>query len=420
MALLSTAGTNAIDLAVAGTYRQDQSELLLSALYLDPSFLGTLQGGEGFSGNSMVKIWNEEALNPSIVTELTPGGMNNSQTTMLVSAADAVVIDNGTVLADTGISGGLAASERIQVIGKAPAAAGNYTLQVVRAAQSGPSATSHAADATFAILSQALPMNSDLGTDRTKPRLPHYNYLQREDINVNLGSEAIDSSLLGYTPGVPNEFSKQIKNRMAEKFIIMNRTYLYGIGTPGDGSTGTSAGNNSTAWGIIPMLGGSGGDYNTTAEVYDYSAHYGAGQLDQAINDVNETNFSNGVRCDYIYLPSPASRSISRLYKDQIRLVQDETTRGFFVKKLQTDLGNEVTLIVDQYLSRVNGSIDMVMVDSSRIRLCPFENEYMSYITSPSFRDGDAARCVIKTTLEVRNTGSDTGQAHTYMSNVSV
>jgi len=419
LALLQTSGTNSIDLAIAGTYRQDQSELLLSALYLDPSFLGTLQGGEGFSGNAATKIWNEESLNPSVVTELTPGGMTAIQNTMLVSASDSTVIDNDTVLADVGIAGGISASERIQVIGKGPVTAGNVTLQVVRAAQGGPAATVHASDAVFAILSQALPMNSDLGADKTRPRVPHYNYLQREDINVNLGSEAIDSSLLGYTPGVPNEFSKQIRNRLAEKFIILNRSFEYGIGTPGDGSAGQTAGNNSTAWGLIPMLGGNGG-YNSTSVVYDYSAHYGPGQLDQALNDVNESQFTNGVRCDYVYLPSPASRSIARLYKDQIRLVQDETTRGFFVKKFQTDMGNELTLIVDQYLSRVNGSIDMAVVDSGRIRLCPFENEFMSYITSPSFRDGDAARCIIKLTLEVRNTGSDTGQAHTYMKNVAV
>jgi len=419
LSLLQTSGTNAIDLAVAGTYRQDQSELLLSALYLDPSFLGTLQGGEGFSGNAAVKIWNEESLNPSQVTELTAGGMTSTQNFMVVSASDATVVDNGTVFADLGIAGGISASERIQVIGKGPVNNGKVTLQVVRAAQNGPAATAHGTDATFAILSQALPMNSDLGADKTRPRIPHYNYLQREDINVNLGSEAIDSSLLGYTPGVPNEFVKQIKNRLAEKFITLNRNYEYGIGTPGDGTTGQTAGNNSTAWGLIPMLGGNSG-YNSTAVVYDYSAHYGPGQLDQAINDVNETLFTNGVRPDYVYLPSPASRSIARLYKDQIRLTQDETTRGFFVKKFQTDMGNELSLIVDQYLSRINGSIDMVMVDSGRIRLCPYENEFMSYITSPSFRDGDAARCIIKTTLEVRNTGSDAGQAHFYMQNVSV
>lgn len=419
MAGLSAVGTNSVDLAVAGTYRQDQSEMLFSALYLDPSFLGTLQGGEGFSGNAAVKIWNEEALNPSVVTELTGGGMTVGQTTVLVSSSDATVLDNGTILADSGITGGISASERIQVVGKGPAVGGNVTVTVVRGAQSGPAATTHAASATLVIIASPLPMNSDLGSDKTRPRVQHYNYLQREDINVNLGAEAIDSSLLGYTPGVTNEFTKQIKNRLLEKFISLNRTFLYGIGTAGDGTTGSVAGNNSTAWGLLPMLGSNSG-YNSTASVYDYSTNYGAGQLDQAINDNNETLFTNGVRPDYLYLPSTAARSVARLFKDQIRLVQDETTRGFYVKKITTDLGNELSLIIDQYLSRTNGSIDMVMVDSGRIRLCPYENEAMSYITSPSFRDGDAARCLIKLTLEVRNTGSDVGQAHQYIKKVSV
>lgn len=423
MPLLSSVGTNSVDLAIDGTYRQDQSELLLSALYLDPSFLGSLQGGEGFSGNARVKIWNEESLNPSTVTLLNAGGINGAAVSITVSNADAVVLENGTVLGDTGISGGLSASERMQITGIGPAnsgGAGNTLVAIVRAVQGGPVATGHAQNAVLAVLSQSLPMNSDLGADRTRPRIPHYNYLEYEDINVNLGREAIDSSLLGYTPGVPNEFTKQILNRLKEKFITLNRTFEYSLGDPGNGTPGSVAGDNATAWGLVPMLGGGGSLYNSTSTVYDYSAHYGPGQIFQAVNDVNETLFENGVRPDYLYCPAPAARSISSTFKDMIRLVQDETTRGFFVKRIQTDLGNELDIIVDPYLSSTNGSIDMLVVDSGRIRICPWQGSFMEYITSPSFRDGDAARCVIRMTMEARNTGSDSGQAHYYMEKVSV
>ena len=424
MPLPFASGTTNIDLAVPGTFRLNQSELLLSALYQDPSTIGFLQIGEGFVAADGVHRWNEEALNPSTVTDLTPGGLDNVQTTMVVVAADAAVLDVGSILADEGATGGLALSERIAVVGRGPVDGfGNVTLQIVRGAQT-TTPTTHDALATWAIIAQPIPDNSDLGADKTRPLIPHYNILQRQDINVNLGSEVIRAAADGVYPGVNNMIHKQINNRLAELKRILNRSVLYGIGTVGDGSisaAGVLAGNNSTAWGMIPMLDPAiSTGYNADATVYDYSAHYGPGLLDQATNDVNELAFDNGVLDDYLLLPAPGARSFARLYQDRIRLVQDDTTRGMFVKKFMTDLGNELSLVVDPYLNRVNGNIDMVLLDSRRWAICPFDNAFMTYITSPSFRAGDAARCIVSYTLEGRNTGSDSGQASFYMSNVSV
>lgn len=417
MALLLPSGTTSVDLAVAGTYRQDISDLLMAPLYLDPSSLGTWQWGEGFSGNAAFQQWNEEALNPSQVTDATVGGLQIGVINMVLSASDASVLDIGNVLADGGVTGGLAASERIQILGKGAVSGGQVTLSVLRGAQ-GTTPQNHAAGAIWLIISQAIGMNSDLGADKTRPRVPKGNYVQREDINVNLAAEVIDSSLQGYTPGVPNEFTKQIKNRVLEKMIILNRSFLYGIGTPGDGTTGVTAGNYSTAWGVIPML--SNTNFNSSSAAYNFATKWNAGQLADAINDVNGILFGAGVRPDYIYTPVLGAQSIAQQFKDQIRLVQDETTRGFYVNKIRTLLANELQVIVDGYLSNINGSIDMIIMDSSRMRLRAYEGEAMTLITSPSFRDGDAARIVIKLSAELRNTGSDTGQAHYYVQNVSV
>lgn len=429
MALLIPSGTTSVDLAVSGTYRQDISDLLLGPLYVDPSTLGTLQLGESFSGNSLVKNWNEESLNQSVVTDLTGAGQTSSSTSLLVSASDASVLDIGTVLADgTGNAtvNGIAGSERVQVTGKGAISGGNVTITISRAMSGGPAATAHATNAKWYILGTPVPGNSDLGPDKTKPRVNHYNYGQRFRTDVNLAKEVLVSALSGFTPGIPNEMTKQLKNRLLEQRILLNRSVLYGVGGPGDGVSGSTSGNNATSWGLIPMLGGTGGAYNSTASVYNYANgglnvnSWSPGQLMDAINDANGILFVNGVRSDYLYCSVLSAQSIAKTMSDNIRVTQDETTRGFSVKKLLLLLGNEVQIIIDPYLSNLNGYLDMLLIDSSRVRLCPYDGGFLDLITSPSFRHGDACSLVLTSTLEVRNTGSDTGQAHVYFSNVSV
>lgn len=420
MAVLIDSGTNAIDLAIAGTYRQDISDLLLAPLWVDPSYLGILQTGEGFSGNAAVCNWNEEALNPSQFADLTSGGISPSDATIKVTAAQANALDVGNILADTSAAvGGLQGSERVQIIAKGVPTGSPATvlLTISRGVAPGPAAQTHAQGAVWQLIGQPIGMNSDLGPDKTLPRIPKYNYIQREDINVNLGSEVIDSSLLGYTPGIPNEFTHQIMNRVLEKLIVLDVTALYGLGSPGDGTSGVTAGNNSTQWGAIPMLNGT---YNSTSTVIDFSSQFGVGQMLQLVNYVNGLAYAAGVRLDYIVCGvGPALALAQVIPQDQIRLVQDESTRGFSVRKILTGLGNELQIIIDPYISAVNGAADMLFIDSGRIRNRPYENEWMTLITSPSFRDGDAARMLIKFSNEVRNTGTDTGQAHYLVKNVS-
>lgn len=416
MALLIASGTNAIDLAVAGTYRADISDLLLAPLYVDPSWLGCLQLGEGFSGNSGVCNWNEEALNPSQFADTTSGGQTTTSTSLTFTAAQANAIDVGNILADTSAAvGGIGQSERVQVVAKGvpTGSPATVSITVARAVQ-GTSATTHAQNAIWQVVSQAIGMNSDLGPDKTLPRVPKYNYVQREDLNVNLGSEAIDSSLNGYTPGIPNEFAHQMTNRLLEKMVILDVSALYGIGTPGDGTSGQTAGNNSTMYGAVPFLNGT---YNSTSLVTDYTTQASPAAL---VNYINGLAYSNGVRPDYIVTGVGFGTALNQvLPQDQIRMVQDETTRGFSVRKVMTALGNELSILIDPNLSNANGAADVLIVDSGRVRLRPFEGELMSLITSPSFRDGDAARIIIKLSQEWRNTGSDTGQASWYVKNVS-
>jgi len=285
----------------------------------------------------------------------------------------------------------------------------------VQRAVQGTSIQTHTQGAVWQTISQQVGMNSDLGPDRTLPRIPKYNYLQREDLNVNLGSEIIDSSLAGYTPGIPNEFTHQIMNRILEKMVIWNVSSLYGIGSPGDGTSGVTAGNASTMWGTIPFFNN---QYSATLSpaptttAFNFASSFGVGQVANMLNTVNNTLYQAGVRPDYVVCGTGMALSIAQFIpQDQIRLVQDESTRGFSVNKVLLGLGNEVTIIVDPYISNTNGSADLLVLDSGRIRMRPYKNEYMTLLTSPSFRDGDAARILMKMSLEVRNTANDAGQA---------
>jgi hypothetical protein len=45
--------------------------------------------------------------------------------------------------------------------------------------------------------------------------------------------------------------------------------------------------------------------------------------------------------------------------------------------------------------------------------------QFFYVVTSPSFRDGDAVRCLSKWSVEVRNTGTDSGFASLAVQNLS-
>ncbi len=427
MALLIPSGSNSIDVAVAGTYRQDISDLMLAPLYADPSFLGTFQSGEDFSGNAAVANWNEEALNPSSFADTTSGGQNNTDvtSTLKFTAQQANAIDVNNYLADTSAdAGGIGQSEKVQIVSKAqPSGSPATVLVTVTRAVLSSTIQAHDQSAIWQVIGQPIGMNSDLGPDRTLPRVPRFNYLQREDMNVNLGSEIIDSSLANYTPGIGNEFTHQMKNRILEKMIIWNVASLYGIGSPGDGTAGVTSGNGSTFWGAIPAFNGAFsaaqvGAPSTTA--INYATSYGVGQSYQFVNYVNALLYQAGVRPDLIVCGTGFGGSLAQaIPSDQIRMVQDETTRGFSVRRIMTILGNELDILIDPYISNGNGAADVLIVDSGRYRMRPYKNEYMTLLTSPSFRDGDAARIIMKMGMEWRNVASDTGQSGYLGYNVS-
>ncbi len=75
-------------------------------------------------------------------------------------------------------------------------------------------------------------------------------------------------------------------------------------------------------------------------------------------------------------------------------------------------MANEHRIINEIYLPDASGKGRVIVADLGRMRLRPYRNSFLYTIRAPSFRDGDAVRCLSKFTFEIRNTGSDVGQSH--------
>lgn len=361
-----------------------------------------------------VTQWDEDRLNTDFVTDTTSGGQNStdSQSNLLVSLADAAVVDIGSILADMSTTvGGVAQGEQVRVL-----AVNGQTVTVSRG-YGGSTKTTHAQGAQWSIIGQPTIENSDLGRDKSRPRVRKINYVQRHEINVNLSSEVIMRSRRGYTPGIADELEYQFYQRTQEILRLWNKTLIYMKGDPGTtGTTGVSGGDYSTMFGLRAMLDGT---FNSTSSVIDFAASYTAGQIDLAINKANKTLYRNGATPDWCLGGPNAAEDVGKLYDDRIRIQQDDTTRGFAAMYFRTSLANELRMLLDGFVQDGSPVGDLFVLDSGRIRIRPQADMFYYVITAETLRDGDAIRALSKMSLEVRNTGSDIGQAHQLIKNVS-
>lgn len=417
MALVEGAGTSATALAAAGTTRIDISEFLAANLVLANNFAGALRVGPEFAGNNQVLTWNEDRLNADFVTDLTAGGVSATAGAITVSQSDAGITPVGTVLVDAAVAGGIGTGEQMQVTGTTYSG-GNAQLQLARAF-GGTTAVVHAQSAVYTHVSRPLQQNSDLGPDMSRARVVKYNNLMRQGIDVVLGSEAIESSRRGYTPGIQDELVYQLANRTQEILRLWNRSGLYARPSAGIGGTaGTSAGDYSTFAGAHAWLDGT---FNTTSAIINWATKgYGVGDIFSAVNDANIQLFRNGAVPDWVCCGPLGAVDAGKLFADRIRLQQDETTRGFSAQYIRTTLANELRLLLDGYIADGAGVGDVYVLDSSRWRWRPYSGSLYYTITAETLRDGDQVRALSKLSLEARNTGTDIGQASMLIANATL
>lgn len=404
MPLFTHSGTSASDLGAAGTIRQDISDDLLASLATENNFLGSLTIGPEF-GDPTALRWVEDALNPTTVKDNTSGGLNNSQTNWTVATtADAAILEIGALVIDDTL-GNYQSGEIMQVT------AVSGTAITVTRGYGGTTATTHANGAVFKVISRPLYENSDLGRDLSRPRIPKSNLFQRFSRDVNLSQEVITRARYGYSPGVPDEMKYQYEQRKRELLTEFDLAVLYARqAASGTASTG---GDYSTTGGVIAWLDGT---LNSTSVAYNAA---GAVISDTIINGQNKYIIRNGAVPEWLFGGTNFVDSTARIYNDRIRIVQDDTTRGFEVQTFRTTMQNTLRLLWDNNIADANTLGLALLLDPERIRWRPFLESLGYSIQAPSFRDGDAVRFIMKGGLEMRNTGSDSGQAHQLIYNLS-
>lgn len=416
MPLLVHSGTAAIDLSASQTARDDISDVLMASLVVEPNLMGICEIAEPFAAEQL--YWVEDSLNPFKVTTLVSLASLASSTayqtsSLSVSQSDAAVLDVGYILeADTLV--GTPGAEQMQVI-----TISGQSLTVNRNYGGASTATfaSLASTTVFRIVNRPTYPNSDLGKDLTKARIAKVNYINRYELNVNIDSEQIARSRAGYVPGVRDELGYQFQQRLVELKRVMGNAFLYSKAPLSSGAGFSSANPNNdyqTMWGLVPMLDGS---FNTSASPVTTAATL----ADTTINTSVLNIFRQGADSNVVATGPNGTQRIGQLYTDRIRMEQSDTERGFFAQSFVPSMANRHYLINDLYLNDglSSGNGIMLVLDMSRVRIKPFVGQFFYVIKAETFRDGDAVRCMSKWSLEVRNTGTDSGYAHQLTQNLS-
>jgi Family of unknown function (DUF5309) len=423
VALLVHSGTAAVDLSASQTFRDDISDVLMASLVVEPNLMGIVDIAEEFSAEQAT--WNEDSLNPYKFTALNSFATLASSTSyqtgsFTVSQADAAVLDVGYVFAnDAGVGQPHTTSsldEQFQVI--------TLNGQTVTANRNfgGASTLTFTSQTTgvMRIINRPTYPNSDLGKDLTRARIAKNNFINRFELNVNIDSEQIARTRQGYVPGVRDELGYQFQQRLVELKRVMGNAFIYSKAPNVYAGTSPNI-DYQTFWGLLSWLDGTA---NTTAAPTTTAQTLS----DSVINTGVLAVYRQGADSNIIAVGPSMAQRIGQLYTDRMRLDQSDTERGFFAQSFIPSMANRHYLINDLYIS--DGSIGfpagtavtnafMFILDMSRIRIKPYVGQFFYTVTSPSFRDGDAVRCLSKWTIEVRNTGSDAGFAHQLVQNLS-
>lgn len=395
MSLLVHSGSAASDFQVSGTKRDDISDVLLASLYIENNMLGLTVVGEETA--DLQTKWTEDSLNQYKITDT--AGQSTSSTALTVSASDAGVLDTGYLLQEDAQVG---TGEIIQVVTV------NGTTITITRGYGGTTATTHAASAVWRIINAPTYQNSDLGKDMSRARISKSNWINRFELNVNIDSEQIERSRRNYIPGVRDELGYQFLQRLLEMKRKIQQAYWFSI--PATSPTG---GDYSTMYGLWKFLDGTA---NNTASPITTAEPL----TDVVVNSMVKNIFRQGGFSNVIVGGPNIIEKIGQLYSDRIRIEQNDRGRGFYAQYFTPSMANPHRLVNDPYLNDTSGSAMMLVGDLNKVRLRPYIGQMFFTIKAPTFRDGQAIRALAKLTMEVRQTGTDTGYTHQVHSNLSL
>lgn len=390
MALPVHSGTAAIDLRNSGTYRQDISEVLLVSLTPQANLMGALQIGPEFADQQC--YWVEDALNQYKITGDTAASLASNATTVNVSQTDASVLKTGYLLTpDTTVGGTNEYMEITAISGTA--------LTVSRAFKG--TAVSYAQNTSFRVVGAGINPNSDLGPDLSRQRVSKSNYIYRQRLDVNIDSEAIIRAKAGYTPGIQDELGYQLQQRLAEWIRLLAQHVYYGY----PNASGNPTNDFQFMYGLTAMLDTT---FNSNTSVTSTAEKIS----DTVLNTMITSIFKNGGNSKLVAVGPNNAAVLGALYADTMRREQNERVRGFWMNVFDPFMANPHTLINDAFVNDGAGNGLAFVLDPDRVFLRPFLNQGLYTIEADSFRDGDAISLLGKWSLEMRNTGSDSGQVH--------
>ena len=370
MALSGLDGFASYD-ATDGSQIRDVSRVLSEALLLDFEFLGM---GCVVAFNDPVTDtkfdWNEETLNPDIVTSDT--SISSAATSFALTSGHGARVKVGDLLRCRDAEAKL---EVLQIT-----AISTDTVTVTRGFGS-TSATTFA-DSTDFMIMPAAQEGSDFGTGSAVAPTVRTNYTQIQFARDLLISR---SQLQREMATVALDVDRQLANRAKELKRLWTNTALYSIVAPSS-----------------PQ--GSDSVYRSTKGMYEWIAGNGVVDSDNeaismaVINSVNKQIVDLGEYPDTLLIGTDLVDGINAIDADDRRAVESDTVMGYKVNQLVLGQGNVVNVVVD---GRVATGDAFLYVKNS-VRLRPLKGAAMFTIAATDFVDGVKRRVGSEWGLEFR------------------
>lgn len=388
MALANPAsGSQAYSADQSAVYKLDLSEVLATILLDDTDVLSTL-GVSGEVATQTKHSWVEDALNATTI--LQSGG---TQAQMALGTTSGTVIRfsssmMGRITAGTLLKNRLSGkTEVVQVTGV------SGTSATVTRGYGATSAQTHAAAATWEIISNPRPQGMAGPADESTNRTLAYNFTQifSKGVKITGTAQAIEHA------GVNSEDAYQIDMRLRELKRELDRSVIMGVRAGGD----ISATVYGTMGGLIDYIGFIGaGNTNGTAETLTPSV----------LNAMAKQVFDDGGTPTHVIVGGTQKQKISQFDQEFRRSTLDSRRSGYTVEEFVTDLGVNLQVVVDRWVPNDVA----IVIDASRVKIMPLRTRAFTLEKLAKTGDSDDWQIVGEYTMEVRNAA----EAHAYHFNL--
>ena len=385
MALSSVSAFASFDLTDGAAIR-DISPFLSEALIYDFHLLGHI----GMSTDNPVKdvtyYWVEDALNADSVTLSISLAAADSSITFTASSQPHV----GDYVMQTGSAN---LNQEIMQI----TAVNSTTNATVSRGFNATTAASVASGGTLSLIRNEQEF-SDIGSDLTVNPTVRTNYtsiIPGKDLQIS-GSQLMREMS---TDEMADQVGHQLENRMKEWKAGFTRALLYSekVGAGSDSQYHTFGGLRY--W--IKNVNGLGVPQTTSAA--------GSFSLSR-LNSANDTIVALGEYPDTLVVHPTLMSSINAIEASNRRFLESDTTAGYFLERIRTGQGNEVSVVVD---SRVNVG-DAFLFCRDRVRPRPGRGRALFTLAGQDWVDGKKRRILGEWGVEVRQP-----QVAAYFSNQS-